>query len=153
MIARSIIQRAFAEVVQSKYEASASELQDGLRYMNRMMARLESEGVEVNYTSLSSLDDELTSPMTTIMGIVKNLAVSLWPQYNSKPLNPALKFWADRALNSMRIQAIDGLSASQFPATLPVGSGNYQGLYHEDFYTNDRGMGYYIATEEDSNGQ
>jgi len=152
MIAREIITRAHAEVVQSKYEISDGELSDGLRYLNRMMSRLEAQGVDVNYTELSSVDDQLTTPMTVNMGMVKNLAVSLWPQYNTKPLNPAIKFWADKSLETMRSQAIDGLSVALFPSTLPIGSGNYQdtGYIQNNFYTNQRGQSYYIAQEDNN---
>lgn len=148
MIARDIIERAFAEVIQSKTEISDAELVDGLRYLNRLMSRLAAQGVEVGYTELSDADSALTTPMTVALGMVKNLAVSLWPQYSTAPLNPALKFWADKSLDTMRSQAIDTTEASLFPSTLPVGSGNCDGIYEDRFYTNDRGQGYYIASEE-----
>lgn len=152
MKAKDIIERAFSEVNQSKLEAAPVDLVDGLRYLNRMMARLQAQGIDVNYKKLSNPEDQLTSPISLTLSLVKNLAVSLWPQYNTKPLNPALKFWADRSLDSMRSQAIDGISAAQFPATLPLGSGNYQGIYQENFYGNVRGQSISIAKEENTNG-
>ena len=149
MKARTIIERAFAEVVQSSYEPESVNMEDGLRYLNRMMAKLEVSGIEVGYTSLSSVDDHISTPNTVVLGMVKNLALILWPQYNIGPVNPLIKFSADRSLNSMRCQAIDTIQPAKFPATLPRGSGNQDGRYSEPFYTNNIGVSTYIEAEND----
>jgi hypothetical protein len=147
MKASEIITRAYAEVVASKSSIQPSELQDGLRYLNRMMASLEAKGIELGYTSLSSVDDEVTVSNGVILGMVKNLALTLWPQYSTDPVNPLIKFSADRTMGTMLNQAINVINPSQFPSTLPVGSGNYDGVYQDNFYTNERGKGYRIAGE------
>lgn len=149
MKAREIITRAFAEVIQSKYTIEDVNLQDSLRYLNRMMAKLEIEGIEVGYTSLSDVDSELTTPNTVILGMVKNLALILWPQYSTVPVNPLIKFSANRSLESMRSQAITIVEPAQFPSTLPRGSGNYDGRYTDPFYTNTEGVSTYIGVEND----
>ena len=149
MKARSVISRAFAEVIQSKTGIQDVELQDGLRYLNRMMAKLAAEGVTVGYTSLSDVDSEMTVPDGVILGMVKNLALTLWPQYSTDPVNPLIKFSAKRSLDTMLAQAITIIQPSQFPATLPIGSGNYDGTYTDTFYTNEEGTSTYIGTEND----
>jgi hypothetical protein len=149
MKAKDIITFAFAEVVQSKYKIEPVNLVDGLRYLNRMMAKYNAEGIQLGYTSLASPNDVVTVPDTVIMGMVKNLALILWPQYNIGPVNPLIKFSAKRSLNSMRAQAINITEPAQFPATLPVGSGNYNGLYGADFYTNDQGRSEYLGVEDE----
>ena len=149
MKAREVINRAFAEVVTSKYDIENINLSDGLRYLNRMMAKLEIQGIDLGYTSLNSVDEELTTPDTVILGMVKNLALILWPQYSTTPVNPLIKFSADRSLNSMRSQAINIIQPAQFPSTLPRGSGSNIGRYDDDFYTNDQGRSTYLGVEND----
>ena len=82
MQAREVILRAFAEVTQSKAPIQDVELSDGLRYLNRMMAR--PEFVALGYTSLSSVDDQMTVANGVILGMVKNLALTLCR--NTQPL-------------------------------------------------------------------
>ena len=147
MKAREIITRAFAEVVQSKYTIEDVNMNDGLRYLNRMMAKLEVD-IDLGYTSLSSVDSDVTVPETVTLGMVKNLALILWPQYSTTPVNPLIKFVADRSIDAMRSQAFTGIEPAQYPATLSVGSGNYDGVYSDPFYTNAEGVSKYIGIEE-----
>ena len=149
MRAKDIITYAFAEVVQSKYTIEPGNLIDGLRYLNRMMAKYDAQGIELGYTALTSPDDVLTVPDTVAMGMVKNLALILWPQYNIGVVNPLIKFSAKRSLDSMRAQAINITEPAQFPSTLPVGSGNYNGIYGNDFYTNSQGQSKYLGVENE----
>ena len=149
MKAKDIITFAFAEVVQSKYKIEPVNLTDGLRYLNRMMAKYDSQGIVLGYTALTSPDDLVTVPDSVAMGMVKNLALILWPQYNIGPVNPLIKFSAKRSLNSMRAQAINIIEPAQFPGTLPIGSGNYNGLYSDNFYTNDQGRSEYLGVEDE----
>lgn len=149
MKAREIITRAFAEVIQSKYTIEDVNLQDSLRYLNRMMAKLEIEGIEVGYTSLSDVDSELTTSNTVILGMVKNLALILWPQYSTVPVNPLIKFSANRSLDSMRSQAIATIEPAQFPSTLPIGSGRHSTIDSNSFYTNTEGQSTYLGVDND----
>jgi hypothetical protein len=147
MQAREAITRAFAEVTQSKAPIQPVELSDGLRYLNRMMAR--PELAALGYTSLSGVDEEMTVHSGVILGMVKNLALTLWPQYSTTPVNPLIKFSADRAMGTMLAQAITIIQPSQFPSTTPIGSGNYDGRYTDAFYSNTEGKSTYIGTEND----
>ena len=147
MKARVIIERAFYETVQSKYNIEAVDLSDGLRYLNRFMARIDAQGVELGYTALASVDDAVTVPDTVILAMVKNLASLMWPQYNTSKLNPLIKLAAKRGLDAMRSQAINVIQPAQFPATLPRGSGNQDGNFDDSFYTNNQGKSTYIGAE------
>ena len=147
MKAKEVITRAFAEVTQSKSPIQDVELSDGLRYLNRMMAR--PEFTNLGYTPLSSIDDELTVSGGVILGIVKNLALTLWPQYSTTPVNPLIKFSAKRSLDTMLAQAITVIQPAKFPSTMPIGSGNYDGRYTDPFYSNAEGKSTYIGTEND----
>ncbi len=147
MKAREIISRAFTEVVSSKSEIDNIDFDDGLRYLNRMMAKLEDTGVDVGYTQTASIDEELTVQDGALLGMTKNLALNLWSQYNNNPVNRVLKFSANRSLMAMRNIGFDAVGVAKFPSTLPVGSGNYQSPYSEDFYTNDTDRSIFIGTE------
>ena len=149
MKARDIISWAFAEVTQSKAPIQDNELYDGLRYLNRMMNRLEGNGVEIGYTSLSDVDSTVTVPDGAILGMVKNLALTLWPQYSTTPVNPLIKYSAKRSLDTMLAMAITTINPAQFPATVPVGSGNYNGRYTDNFYTNQQGHSTFIGIENE----
>lgn len=149
MLAKTIICRAYAEVVTSRSAIEDDELQDGLRYLNRMMAKFSAQGIDVGYTKLSSVDEHLNVSMGITLGMVKNLAVSLFPQYSAPGaiINPLLTFSANKSLETLRAQAFDQVQPAQFPHTLPIGSGNYDSRYTDDFYTNTQGEGVYIASE------
>jgi len=148
MKAKVIITYAFAEVVQSKYKIEPVDLIDGLRYLNRMMLKFNAQGIELGYTALANPEDVLTVPDTAGMCMIKNLALILWPQYNIGPVNPLIKFSAKRSLDSMRAQAINTTEPAQFPSTLPVGSGNYNGIYGDNFYTNDQSESVFFEVEK-----
>jgi hypothetical protein len=147
MQAREAITRAFAEVTQSKASIQPVELSDGLRYLNRMMAR--PELAALGYTSLSGADEEMTVHSGVILGMVKNLALTLWPQYSTTPVNPLIKFSADRSMGTMLAQAITIIQPAQFPSTTPMGSGNHDGRHTDTFYSNTEGKSTYIGTEND----
>lgn len=147
MKAKVIIERAFYEVVQSKYNIEPVDLNDGLRYLNRFMSRIDAQGIALGYTRLSSIDDDVTVPATVILAMVKNLAKLMWPQYNTSQLNPLIKIGAQRGLDAMRSQAITQINPAQFPATLPRGSGNFTGNFDDKFYTNSQSKSTYLEVE------
>lgn len=149
--ARDIITYAYREVHASRTkEPSNAELNDGLRYMNRLMAKLASQGINVGYTALSDIDDELTSHPFATRGILKNLALSLWPQYRVESANPLIVFAAEKSLKTLRNISLQGFNVSQYPSTMSVGSGNRERPYDDKFYTNEPYTGEYIAKEEAS---
>lgn len=148
MKAREAITRAHSEVVAVRSIITDGELQDGLRYLNRMMLKLKLQGVDVGYLSANNLDDDLTSNRLADLGIVKNLALNLWPQYRADAINPLIQFSAKRSLDSMKIIAIGDIQPAQYPSTMPIGSGNEDPPFDDKFYTNDVGVANYIAVEE-----
>lgn len=149
--AREVITYAYREVHASRTkEPSNAELEDGLRYMNRLMARLGSQGIDVGYESLESIDDDLTSHPFAVMGILKNLALSLWPQYRTEAANSLIVLSAQRSLKTLRNIAIEGFEVAKYPSTMSVGSGNRERPHDDKFYTNEPYTGEYIAAEEAS---
>ena len=147
MKAREIISWAFAEVTQSKAPIQDVELYDGLRYLNRMMGKPEFSAL--GYTSLTSVDDVVTVSDGAILGMVKNLALTLWPQYSTIAVNPLIKYSAKRSFDTMLAMAITTINPAQFPATYPIGSGNYDDRYTDNFYSNQQGHSTFIGTENE----
>jgi hypothetical protein len=133
--ASDIITDALMElVVQADEQAiTASESQSAIRYMNRFMFMLDANGVNLGYTEVSNLGDTITIPSGAIMGLVKNLAILLAPQFDAI-VPQELRVQANDALRAMR-RLGSTFSPSLLPCTLPIGSGNEDGFYQtERFY-------------------
>lgn len=146
MLAREIITRAFYEVNQSSYKIQDVDLSDGLRYLNRMMAKMEGEGVTLGYTNLSSVDDHVNVSPVVYLGMVKNLALILWNQYKADDINPLISIYAKKTKSTMLVQGFAEIDPSPYSGNLPMGSGNE---YSDTFYTNKTAQDEYIGAEND----
>ena len=138
--ASDVIKSALQEILVQASEApiQADQAQDGIRYLNRMMAKFAAQGISLGYTSVTSLASPITVGDGALDGIVKNLALSLFPQYSAPgtAINPLLIQQAREGLDVMRMLAIDSIGPSFYPSSLPVGSGNENsGPLSDNFYT------------------
>ena len=92
-----------------------------------MMAKWAAKGLNLGYTIVDSLDDEITVPDGALSGIIANLAIALFPEYASIGAEISVTLAAE-ATDGM--EAIENLTifigATEFPSTLPKGSGNAQ---------------------------
>jgi len=122
--AESIIKSALQEIKVQAAEAPIEQVdaQDAVLYMNRMMAAFAADGVNLGYTSVSNLGDDVTIPDGAIEGVVFNLAVRLGNSYGF-PIGQILFANAQRGENVMRRIALN-LGPMSYPDTLPIGSGN-----------------------------
>jgi hypothetical protein len=122
--AADVISDSLVELVVQADEQpiTASESQSAIRYMNRFMFMLSANGVNLGYTEVSDLGDAITIPSGAIMGLVKNLAILLAPQYDV-PVTQELRVQATEALRAMRRLGTTR-QPTQRPCTLPIGSGN-----------------------------
>jgi len=151
--ANTLIVDALQELLIQASEApiEADEAQTAIRYLNRMMARLDSQGISLGYTQISDLGDSITVPDGAVEGIIKNLAVMLAPQYD-KQISQALVEGARAGLDAMRKLSISILPTS-YADTLPMGSGNENGsILTSHFYPETAAQianetGGYIAPE------
>ena len=138
----SVIKSALQEINVQASEAplEQDEIQDGITYLNRLMSKFAAQGISLGYTKISSLGDEITVPDGALDGIVKNLAISLHPQFieSDAPINPLLAQQARDGLDAMRNLSVFTIGPSYYPNTFPVGSGNESdcGLGLDRFYTN-----------------
>jgi len=139
--AATIIKSALQEILvqASESDLEADEIQDGIRYLNRMMAKYAAQGITLGYTQVTSLADPITVPDGALDGMVKNLALSLQPQFAAPgtPVSQLLALQAREGLDTMRQIAIQSIGPTFYPDTLPRGSGNEeQTAFRADhFYT------------------
>lgn len=122
--ASDIVVDALEQLVVQASEASieASEAQSAIRYMNRFMAQMDGDGIDLGYTVVNSLSDPITIPAAAMNGLVYNLAIMLAPQYDAL-VTPALAKAARDGLDTMRLLAFN-VGPSSYGDTLPIGSGN-----------------------------
>lgn len=122
----SLINSALKEIYAQGSEAPVEpdEAQDAISYLNRMMATKSFLGL--GYTTISGLGDVITVPDGAILGIIKNLALILQPQFGvpGKPINSALIAQAKEGRADILALTINRIGPTLFPDTLPIGSGN-----------------------------
>ena len=133
-VARDILQELVVQGAESAL--SADEIQTTIRYMNRYMNKLAADGINLGYTTVSDLGDPITIPAGAILGMIKNVAIQLTPQYDV-PVSADLAMAANDALRTMRNLGVQ-LQEMAYPDTLPVGSGNEPSTYglNDHFYPN-----------------
>ena len=133
--AGTIIIDALQEIMVAATEQPVQpvEMSNAMRYLNRMMASWEGEGIAIGFTPILSSGDLVTIPATANEGVVFNLALKLAPQYDVL-ITPHQSKNAKEAKDSIRNLAID-VGSAHYQDTLPIGSGNeYQGYNEYHFY-------------------
>ncbi len=124
------------EVRTAESAVTAAEAEDGLTALNDMMNEWNVDGINVGYESLDDINDELFVDLGAIGAIKSNLAIYIAPEYG-RIVSPDLTERANRSKKSLRSSI--KLNPSQFPDTLPVGSGNELTGYSGDGNTNANG--------------
>ena len=110
-------------VAGSEASLEADDIADFITALNNYMAMLDSIGVTLGYTAVSSASDNLTVPAGAIDPLVAVMAVKISPQYGGV-VSPELAMEAKEGLNVLRILG-NSFRNTKYPETLPVGSGNY----------------------------
>jgi hypothetical protein len=109
--------------VQDATEAvSAQEMQDGIRELNKMLARWEADGVSLGWTSVSAPTDTLPAPFEAEGAIAANLALYLQPRYKV-PLDANIVQQANDGLAALRADVIANTYSRISYADLPRGEG------------------------------
>jgi len=125
-----------------------------LRALNDMMAMWASQGVNLGYTDVDDLGQEVTVPDGAKLGIKAHLAIFVAPKYDVA-ISAELQRKADIGWDAILNLAID-TNESEYPSTLPQGSGNSEPGYLTDtFYPDSEGnileeTGGAIALEDDT---
>lgn len=106
----------------SEQPIQANEAGNAIRYLNRMMASWQGEGINLGYTPITSLGDLVTIPETANDGVMLGLSLKLAPQYDIQISQQQFQN-AKEAKDSIRNITI-AVGPAPYPSTLPVGSGN-----------------------------
>ncbi len=112
------------------------DMSKGIRYLNRMMAELDSNGVSLGYTVVDSTSDEITVPDGAINGMLFNLAKRLANSYGEQ-VSPELFQAANDGWKTLYKIGVT-IEQTQYGSTLPVGSGNEGDDYSDDHFYPDQ---------------
>lgn len=134
--ALTLINDAFddLEIKSAEVELTDSEVATGIRRLNRLMTQLAAGGLNVGFTKVVNKDDDTTIPDWFEDVVVSHLAIRLAPGFGAE-ISPALAAAAQYALKIAQRKLI-GLGPTNYPNTLPLGSGNYDYNYTR-YFTDD----------------
>lgn len=119
-VAKASLQRILVQA--SEADLEPDEYQDFIFAMNNFMADLSADGVDLGYTEVSDLGDEVTVPTGALRGLIACMAIEVAPDYNGKISQGLIKA-ADEGMERMR-KLGQTMVASAYPATLPRGTGS-----------------------------
>tara|TARA_R110001632_G_scaffold65869_3_gene155813 strand:- start:173 stop:655 length:483 start_codon:yes stop_codon:yes gene_type:complete len=119
-VAKASLQRILVQASEAPLEPD--EFQDFIFSMNNYMSELDASGVQLGYTTVSDLGDEVTIPTGALRGLIANMAVEVAPDYNGV-ISAGLAKAARDGFNTMRLIG-QSMGKSKYPCTLPIGSGN-----------------------------
>jgi hypothetical protein len=92
----------------------------------------DASGLQLGFTEINSLGDEVTVPTGALRGVIANLAIEVSPDYNGQ-VSEGLALAARDGLNTIRkISVVRPIS--QLPCTLPIGSGNEYENYNLSYF-------------------
>jgi hypothetical protein len=136
--ANRAIEMALQELIVRGSEApiQADEAQDAILYMNLMMAELAADGINLGYTEVTDLGDDITIPDGALLPMIKNLAFRLGAQFGVD-IPRDLAVMAVSGMNTMRNIGVK-IIPSQYPDTLPIGSGNEDETYNNNRFYPDQ---------------
>lgn len=131
-VAKASLQRILVQASES--ELTASEFQDFIFSMNNYMTQLDAQGIQLGYTVVDDLSDEVTIPAGALRGLIANMAIEVSPDYGGV-ISQGLVVAAREGLQTMKTIGIPR-GVSKNPSTLPRGSGNYDNAfgYNGHFY-------------------
>lgn len=124
--AANVILDALKEIVAIPAEAAidAYKAQVGIFYLNAMMWEFSAIGINLGYTGVDSLSDNITVSDGALEGIVKNLAIEISPVFKGSITSTDLFDQAQSSLQTLRQISYDQPAYSPYSSNLPVGSGN-----------------------------
>lgn len=127
-----------------------NEAQDGLVALNDMMAEWQIRNLCIGFEEVTDINDEIYVDAGTEGAIKANLAVWMAPEYN-RPVSFDLQRRADRGITSIYGAVID--FSTEFPDSLPIGSGNESSNYQTDGdVPNSRSHHFYPPNSKNSCG-
>jgi len=123
----------------SEAPLQADEYQDFIFAMNNYMSSLAAKGINLGYTVVTGIGDEVTVPPGALTGLIANMAFQSVPYYGGVA-TAELAATAREGMQAMR-QLGQIITPASLPSTLPVGSGNEDNLF-------GNGLHFYPENEE-----
>ncbi len=137
MKAETVIKRALQKILVQAPESplEADEYRDAITELNLMMAEFESKNIDLGYTPIDSIGDDVTVVDGVLSGIIANLAIRMAGGDFGGIVSPELYKEARDGMTTIRLVGAADF-VTPFPATLPIGSGNEKWSYDE-FYSGE----------------
>lgn len=132
-VAKASLQRILVQSDEAPLEAS--EYQDFIFAMNNLMTDLDAKGINLGYTIVANLGDDITIPTSCLRGLIALMAIEVAPDYNRQP-SEAIVLAAKEGMRTMRRVGMT-MRQTEYPCTLPKGSGNFDGTTRSDQYYPD----------------
>ena len=129
-IAKASLQRILVQGSESTL--NPDDYQDFIFALNNYMTALDAEGIALGYTVVDDLSDQVTIPVGALRGVIANMAIEVAPDYGGV-VTDALVVQAQQGMIAMR-RLGKSSPQTQFPSTLPRGSGNYYEYSTNPFY-------------------
>lgn len=119
-----IVKKVLDFLVVGASEASipAVEAQNIVDLMNDYMASIEVMKIDIGYTEVTNLASIITVPAGAIRGIIANVGLAAAPGYDV-PITQAMILQAKAGQKAL-VRLSSGIGPTQYPSTLPRGSGN-----------------------------
>jgi|TARA_R100000951_G_C2630483_1_gene177475 hypothetical protein len=124
-VAKASLQRILVQASEAPLEPD--EYQDFIFSMNNYMTQLDAQGVQLGYTEVSNLGDEVTIPAGALRGLIANMAIEVAPDYSGVISQGLVKAAREGYITMQTIGQTMG--GTRMPSTLPIGSGNEDRLY------------------------
>lgn len=137
--ARDILIDAFDDISVHMDETAigASDERMAIKAINRIMATLSANGVDLGFTKLTKINDPITIPEGTMDALVSLLGYRLWPKYRTPEPPSTVLANARQGIKQMYRTGVQ-IGVTEFPDTLPRGSGNSDpGNTYDTFYLGD----------------
>ncbi len=127
--ALQVIERAFSKAGIKPAEAplTASEISDGLDVLNDLLSEWGTNGPLKDAAPVESVNDTLIIPRFAFGAVKANLAIRIAGEYD-RVITQGMAFDATDSKNEL-VKATINLSNTDYPSTLPVGSGNMDDLF------------------------
>jgi hypothetical protein len=130
-VAKAALNRIMVQGSEAPLEAD--EYADFIFALNNYMAQLAAEGINLGYTEVDSIQDEVTIPTGALRGLIANMAVEVSSDYGGV-ISEALVVAARQGKQTMRLIG-QKIGKARYPSTLPRGQGNYDSFSMGDnFY-------------------
>ena len=120
--AAQVLKAALQRIIVQASEAALQpdEYQDAIFAMNNRALAWDAQGIQLGYTIVTDLGDEVTVPIGALRGLIANVAIEIAPDYSGQ-VTQALVTQAKLGFDAI-LHLGNRIGQTEFPSTLPIGS-------------------------------